>query len=190
MKFDIPLTWRVNGVVTVEADSLELACDAVQFGDVDLPDVDQCNCMEGSIRIDEDEVHGWLTWKDVPKKVLIDLFDKVGGDGWTIFDCDWIVGLGVPQELVDRVTTVEKSDGTGKGSITANDGTLVAELRGVYSLTLHYRVARDLGLQKAIDESHGYSGRGFQAQHLAPAILEWCKGKVTAKKKAKKKAKK
>jgi hypothetical protein len=89
----------------------------------------------------------------------------VGGDGHTIFSADALKEAGCSPYIIDAFTTVEKSDGSWKGSITSSEtGDLVQELRGVYGLTLVRSLARYYGIT-----SHAF-GRGTEARQLTEGI--------------------
>lgn len=108
-----------------------------------------------------------FTWDQVSRLEQIQILDTIGGDGHTIWSADGLKEDGCSPYVVDAFTTVEKSDGSWKGSITTANG-MVDELRGVYGLTLIRSLARHYGVT-----SHAF-GRGTEARQLTQGIRdEW-----------------
>ena len=84
----------------------------------------------------------------------------INGDGHGIYYPHFYTQLGYPTEFVESITSVEKSDGTYKGTIFGPDGNIVPEMIGVYSLRFHETLADMFG----ITEHWQLNGRGFIAQ--------------------------
>ena len=105
----------------------------------------------------------------IDKKVILDLLEVIGGDGHTLYDAADEIFRGIPKNVLESVTRVHKSDGTGKGSIW-RDGRVVEEMYAVYGLNLLWKLAREVGAN--LERSQGLMGRGFQARALTEAIRE------------------
>jgi hypothetical protein len=93
-------------------------------------------------------------------KTKPEAWKAINGDGHGIYYPHFYTELGYPAEFVEKITTVEKSDGTYKGTIFGPDGNIVPEMVGVYSLNFHYAIAGVFGIDRHMD----FNGRGFQAQ--------------------------
>jgi hypothetical protein len=108
-----------------------------------------------------------FTWSNTTVADQQKLLDIIGGDGHTIWNAPALIEDGVPAYIIDAFTTVEKSDGSWKGSITSTDtGNLVESLRGVYGLTVIRSLAAHYG------EHSGKFGRGSEARELTEKIRE------------------
>lgn len=105
------------------------------------------------------------TFADLSKAVILEVIDRLGGDGHGLYDPKILTEAGVPDVLAAQVTTTYKSDGTYKGSIFGPDGAVVEETVAVYSLDVYRRINRDLGLP-----SSTMMGRGFEARQLHDQI--------------------
>jgi hypothetical protein len=106
-----------------------------------------------------------FSWGNTTVADQTKLMDTIGGDGHTIWSAPALIEDGVPTYIIDHFTTVEKSDGSWKGSITSTEtGDLVEELRGVYGLT----VIRSLAGYYSV-YSHKF-GRGSEARELTDGI--------------------
>ncbi len=103
-----------------------------------------------------------FSWAEVPLADQAKLIEEIGFDGHTIWDADKLKESGLNARAIDQFTTVEKSDGSWKGSIfSTTTGELQAELRGVYGLSL----IRSLATYHDI-HSHAF-GRGTEARQLS-----------------------
>lgn len=106
-----------------------------------------------------------FSWANTTPVEQSQVLYHVGSDGHTIFDPDALKEAGCSAYIIDAFTTVEKSDGSWKGSITdSRTGEMVKELRGLYGLTLVRSLARYYGV-----ESHKF-GRGSEARELTEGI--------------------
>ena len=106
------------------------------------------------------------TFATIPAQTVLDVIDYLGGDGHGLYDPVFLTERGVPEALVNRVTTVHVSDGTYKGSIFDANGDLIPETRAVYSLDVYRAINRDLGLPGST-----MGGRGFEARQLHEQIV-------------------
>lgn len=97
----------------------------------------------------------------IPAQTVLAIIDHLGGDGHGLYDPSFLTDLGVPDALVESVTTTYRSDGSYKGSIFGTDGNVIDETVAVYSLALYRRINRDLGLPGS-----SMLGRGFEARQL------------------------
>jgi len=104
-----------------------------------------------------------FSWADVPVTEQQAIIAEIGGDGHTIWDADKLKEAGLNAAAIDQFTKVERSDGSWKGSIFTDNG-LVAEIRGVYGLTL----IRSLATYYDIT-SHAF-GRGTEARQLTEGL--------------------
>jgi hypothetical protein len=95
------------------------------------------------------------------------MLETLNGDGHGVYAPEWYTDRGWSAEMISGITFTHRSDGTYKGSIWREDGTMIAEIRGVYSLTFHEAVAEILG----ITDHEPMNGRGFRAQAVARAAL-------------------
>lgn len=112
-----------------------------------------------------------FSWDAVSLEGQIAVLDMFGDDGHTILDADAIreksAENGVPTSVIDRFTTVEKSDGSYKGSIfSTQTGETLAELRGIYCLSVIRSLAGYYGVT-----SHAF-GRGTEARQLTAGIRD------------------
>ena len=96
------------------------------------------------------------------------ILKKYGNDGHTLWDPEGFLKIGIPKEIVDRWTHVEKSDGTPKGTIISN-GRIVKELKSIYGLSMLRSLA---DMVKADTSKCDAIGRGTEACQLTKAILQ------------------
>ena len=101
---------------------------------------------------------------------VLELVEKIGGDGWTIFRADAGIFRNLTDEIRERVVRVHKSDGTPKGSLWDDDGGMIPELNGIYALDLMWVLAEEVKADTTIAASK--MGRGFASRALADAIKE------------------
>lgn len=105
-----------------------------------------------------------MKWTEIDPKIVLAAADIC--DGHTIFDPQAFLDAGVPQELVDRCTSIYESDFSNpKYTISGPDGKPVNQMRGVYGLDALASMVRDFNLQCAAK-----LGRGFQAQVWKEAL--------------------
>lgn len=111
-----------------------------------------------------------MKWTDISASVVLAAADIC--DGHTIFKPEAFLEVGVPQELVDRCTSIHESDFSDpKYTISGPDGKPVNQMAGIYGLDALSSMIRDFGL-----ETEQKLGRGFQARvwqealhnHLSP----------------------
>jgi len=108
-----------------------------------------------------------FSWANTTPAEQAKVLEMVGDDGHTIFDADALKEAGASAYIIDHFTTVEKSDGSWKGSITdSRSGNYVDELRGVYGLTVTRSLASYYGVRS------GAFGRGTEARQLSAGIRE------------------
>lgn len=106
-----------------------------------------------------------VRWSAVPKATVLNVTEIC--DGHTILKPEALRERGVPGSLVDRLTMTFKSDRRDPKTTLFNDeGEIVDEVRGVYSLVVLEDICRDLGV-KAQDKI----GRGSQAAACRTAII-------------------
>jgi hypothetical protein len=111
-----------------------------------------------------------FSWANVSLADQTKLLDLIGGDGHTIWSATALIEDGVPAYVIDTFTTVERSDGSHKGSIYPSDSLglpgmpILAELRGVYGLTVIRSLASHHGV------SSWKMGRGSEARDLTEQI--------------------
>ncbi len=97
--------------------------------------------------------------------------DVIIGDGHTLFAPEYYTGYFTLDEI-GHLITKHKSDGTGKGSIFAPNGSVIDELEAIYNLDFLYWVARHMGITTRVWRE----GRGSQAQELVGYIREHLDG--------------
>ena len=107
-------------------------------------------------------------WAEAEPNALRRTVDAIGGNGHMIWEPEHFPD--VPAHLLP--ITVERSDGTHKGSIFNAEGQVIPELRGVYGLNLSYRLVDALSLK--VREFHG---RGFQCRANCEAIYSYLESK-------------
>jgi len=108
-----------------------------------------------------------FSWTQVSRDQQAKLLDVIGGDGHTIWSADALKADGLDAAMIDAFTTVEKSDGSWKGSIFSSEtGELQPELRGVYGLS----VIRSLASHYLVTSAA--FGRGTEARQLTQGIRE------------------
>ncbi len=99
-----------------------------------------------------------MKWTDIPADVVLAAADVC--DGHTIFKPEAFLEVGVPQELVDRCTSVYESDFSDpKYTISGPDGKPVNQMAGIYGLDALESMIRDFGIV-----SQTKFGRGSQAR--------------------------
>lgn len=106
-----------------------------------------------------------FTWNKTTVAQQATLLEYIGDDGHTVWSADGLIGDGVSDYIIDAFTTVEKSDGTWKGTIFTDQGP-VDTLRGVYGLTVIRSLAAHYGVT-----SHKF-GRGSEARELTAGIRQ------------------
>lgn len=116
-----------------------------------------------------------MKWTDIPASVVLAAADIC--DGHTIFKPDAFLEVGVPQELVDRCTSVYESDFSDpKYTISGPDGKPVNQMAGIYGLAALESMIRDFGLQAPVK-----FGRGSQAQVWREELHKHLENKGEAK---------
>lgn len=105
-----------------------------------------------------------IKWTDIPAHIVLAAADIC--DGHTIFDPQAFLDIGVPQEMVDRCTTIYESDFSNpKYTISGPNGKPVNQMRGIYGLDALDSMVRDFNL-----EYEPKLGRGFQARMYQEAL--------------------
>jgi hypothetical protein len=105
-----------------------------------------------------------MKWTEIDLKTVLAAADIC--DGHTIFDPKAFLDVGVPQELVDRCTTVYESNPSDyKQTIFDPEGKLVNQMRGIYGLDALASMIRDFNIT-----AEQKLGRGFQAQVWKEAL--------------------
>ena len=94
------------------------------------------------------------------------------GDGWIILKPEYLIKSGFSWDFVSPLVYTEKTNKRAgpKGQLYDNDGNPVDKITGVYTLTMWYAIANNIGADTT--EASNKSGRGFQAQCLAQAITQ------------------
>lgn len=112
-----------------------------------------------------------MKWTEVPASVVLAAADIC--DGHTIFDPQAFTDVGVPQELVDRCTSIHESDFSNpKSTISGPDGKPVNQMRGIYGLDALSTMIRDFDIQAEPKLGRGFQARVWQEalhKHLAEA---------------------
>jgi hypothetical protein len=116
-------------------------------------------------------VNGGKGFASLPAETVLAVIDHLGGDGHGFYNPSFLSWLGVPEALVESVTTTHKSDGSYKGSIFDAEGQVIEETHAVYSLSLYRRISDDLGLPGST-----MMGRGFEARQLHGQIKDALSG--------------
>lgn len=91
----------------------------------------------------------------------------IRGDGHTLFAPEFYEPHFTKEELKDLIQ-IHKSDGSPKGTIFADDGSVIDKVEAIYNLNFLYWVCARL----EIDKSPRAQGRGSQAQELVRFIIE------------------
>ena len=107
-----------------------------------------------------------FSWDTVSQDEQILVLDMFGDDGHSILNADAMrAESDIPIAVIDAFETVEKSDGSYKGSIFSEQtGERLLELRGIYCLTVIRSLARHHGVT-----SHKF-GRGSEARELTAGL--------------------
>ena len=71
---------------------------------------------------------------------VLELVDKIGGDGWTIFHPEDELFDNLSDDIRKRATKTHKSDGTPEGSIWV-EGEIKPYMEGIYALDLMWVLA-------------------------------------------------
>ena len=91
------------------------------------------------------------------------------GDGHTLFYPEYYAPHFTLSELTEAgLVQTHESDGSYKGTIFADDGSVVQELKAVYNLDFLYWLANQIGA----NTNTRSMGRGSQAQELVGNIHE------------------
>lgn len=98
---------------------------------------------------------------------VLELVDKIGGDGWTIFNAEDELFDNLSDDIRKRATKTHKSDGSPKGSIWV-DGEIKPQMEGIYALDLMWILAEEVGAD--VERAGMMGGRGFCSMALAEAI--------------------
>lgn len=105
-----------------------------------------------------------MKWTEIPASVVLAAADIC--DGHTIFDPQAFADVGVPQELIDRCTTIHESNPSNyKETIFGPDGNIVNQMKGIYGLDALASMIRDFKI-----DAESKLGRGFQAQVWKEAL--------------------
>lgn len=111
-----------------------------------------------------------IKWTDIPANVVLAAADLC--DGHTIMDPKAFLEVGVPQEMVDRCTTIYESDFSNpKYTISGPDGKPVNQMRGIYGLDALSTMIRDFNLPATVKFGRGsqaYVWRDELHKHLDP----------------------
>lgn len=94
-------------------------------------------------------------------------------DAHTIWSVKAFTDLGFPPRYVKEFVHQYKSDGTPKGSIFADDGSIIKKLEGISSHRIVSDVAHRFDLQDAIQESYRKMGRGSSLAVITDAVLKY-----------------
>jgi hypothetical protein len=98
-----------------------------------------------------------IKWTDIPANIVLAAAELC--DGHTIMDPKAFLEVGVPQEMVDRCTTIYESDFSNpKYTISGPDGKPVNQMRGIYGLDALSTMIRDFDIH-----APAKFGRGSQA---------------------------
>lgn len=98
-----------------------------------------------------------ILWTQIPPNIVLAAAELC--DGHTIMDPQAFLDVGVPQEMVDRCTTIYESDFSNpKYTISGPDGKPVNQMRGIYGLDALSTMIRDLNIV-----APAKFGRGSQA---------------------------
>ena len=96
------------------------------------------------------------------------------GDGHTLFMPEYYAPHFTLSELTEAgLVQTHESDGSHKGTIFADDGSVIPELKAVYNLEFLYWLANQIGANTDTRSM----GRGSQAQELVGNIHEALRGK-------------
>jgi len=114
-------------------------------------------------------------WADINPEATAQIVEKVGGDGWTILTPSFFTKFLHENEVsvLDSLISEHKSDYSHPKLTIYKEGYPTETLKGVHTLDLLYRIAKDLELNKVADDAETKMGRGLQAQVLAKGILEY-----------------
>jgi hypothetical protein len=112
-----------------------------------------------------------FSWDDVSRQDQLAVLEIFGDDGHSIYNADGLrADKVVAASVLDEFTVVEKSTSSYKGSIfSVETGERVAEMRGIYGLTVIRSLAHHYGV------TSNKFGRGSEARELTDklrAILE------------------
>jgi hypothetical protein len=115
-----------------------------------------------------------MEWKDASPKAVLRLIKAIGGDGWSIYPVSWYTDFGIPAELIEPLEQKLKSDFKHPKTTLFRDGEPVEELIGVYTLRVLIKIAENIGVHEdALNNAFAKTGRGFQAQELSEAIIDY-----------------
>ena len=115
-----------------------------------------------------------MKWTEIDPKIVLAAADIC--DGHTIFDPQAFVEVGVPQELVDRCTSIYESDFSDpKYTISGPDGKPVNQMKGIYGLDALGSMVRDFDLEYPLKMGRGFQARVYQEalhKHLDPKPVD------------------
>ena len=107
-----------------------------------------------------------MSTKLLTKREAQRLIDYIGGNGHTIFDAAKLIeGTDVPENKLECwIHTHESDTSSPKETIFANDGSVVAEVRGIYGLDLIESIAYVLDCRSEC------MGRGSRCRDLTDQV--------------------
>ena len=96
-------------------------------------------------------------------------------DAHTIWDTKTFTDLGFPPKYIKSFIHLYKSDGSHKGNIYADDGSVIKEEAGVSSHRIVAAIAKRFNLNDALDASYMKAGRGSSLAVITDAVLKHVK---------------
>lgn len=111
-----------------------------------------------------------ILWTQIPPHIVLAAAELC--DGHTIMAPQAFLDVGVPQEMVERCTTIYESDFSNpKYTISGPDGKPVNQMSGIYGLDALSTMIRDFGIvapAKFGRGSQAYVWRDELKKHLEP----------------------
>lgn len=116
-----------------------------------------------------------ISWADINPEATAQIVEKVGGDGWTILSPSFFTKFLHENELsvIEEIVKEHASDFKYPKLTIYKEGFPVDSMKGVHTLDLLYRIAKDLELDAVSEDANAKMGRGAQAQSLTKGILEY-----------------
>jgi len=112
------------------------------------------------------------TLKNLPftASQLSSILDEIGNDGHSIYTPSELAKhIGLPENIFDPWSHIHNSDGSHKGTITA-DGSAVESMKGMYGLDFLQSAAMKLNVK-----STDMMGRGSRARSITSALRDYLK---------------
>lgn len=122
-----------------------------------------------------------IKWKEKSSETLQAIVDAIGNDGHTIWEPTVLDKSGLTNSEVATLVKTYHSDGSRKGSIIKDDGSIAESMNGIYGLHVLESIVYGLGLGGTLRMGRGSWARDYTQsikEHIAQAHLIAAKATV------------